>query len=48
MSALFGIELAPTDESQYVAGTIHIGDPIRVTKDDPDFWKKSDLDQYNY
>ena len=38
VSALFGIYLAPTDESSRVCGTIRVNDFIQVTKDDPDFW----------
>ena len=38
--ALFGIDLAPTDERNGVVGTVRVGDPIRVTKDEPDFWEK--------
>jgi hypothetical protein len=37
--ALFGIDLAPTDEKSSVVGTVSVGDPIRVTKDEPDFWE---------
>jgi len=36
---LFGINLAPTDNKNN-AGIIRVGDPIRVTKDEPDFWEK--------
>lgn len=39
VSALFGIDLAPTDTQKKVAGIIRVGDTIQVNKDDPDFWK---------
>jgi hypothetical protein len=37
--ALFGIDLALTDEKNSVLGTIRVGDSIRVVKDEPDFWE---------
>ncbi|CAF4013679.1 unnamed protein product [Adineta steineri] len=39
-SSLFGIDLVSTDESRNITGTMHVNDPIRVLKDDPDFWEK--------
>ena len=44
VDALFGINLAPTDDKKNILGTIRAGDQIRVTKDDPHFWEKSNLD----
>ncbi|CAF3704929.1 unnamed protein product [Rotaria sp. Silwood1] len=43
--ALFGIDLAPTDadKTRNVFGTIRVGDPIRVIKDEPNFWEKKGL-----
>jgi len=37
---LFGIDLAPTDDKNNISDIIRVGDSIRVTKDEPDFWKK--------
>ena len=45
VDALFRINLAPTDDKGNVLGTIHVGDRIRVTKDEPNFWRESSLDQ---
>lgn len=45
VDALFGINLAPTDDKSNFSGTIRVGDRIRVTKDEPNFWRKSTLDQ---
>ena len=44
VDALFGINLAPTDDKKHVLGVIHVGDQLRVTKDDPNFWNKSNLE----
>lgn len=41
--ALFGIDLAPTDDKSDVAGVIRVGDSIRVTKTEPNFWMKNNL-----
>ncbi|UJR11846.1 hypothetical protein I4U23_016026 [Adineta vaga] len=39
--ALFGIDLAPTDEYNNILGIIRVGDPIKVIKDEPNFWNKT-------
>lgn len=44
VDALFGINLAPTDDKNKILGIIRVGEQIRVIKDDPHFWEKSNLD----
>ncbi|CAF0729060.1 unnamed protein product [Adineta steineri] len=41
IKALFGIYLGQIDDSKTISGTIHVGDLIRVTKEEPDFWTKN-------
>ncbi|CAF2709636.1 unnamed protein product [Rotaria sp. Silwood2] len=42
IKALFGIYLGQIDDSKIISGTIHVGDSIHVTKQELDFWGKSD------
>jgi hypothetical protein len=37
---LFGIYLGQIDDSKFISGTIHVGDLIRVTNEESDFWEK--------
>ncbi|CAF1253716.1 unnamed protein product [Adineta ricciae] len=41
--ALFGIDLAPTDEKNNISGIVRVGDAIRILKDEPHFWDKKEL-----
>ena len=41
--ALFGIDLAPTDDKNNIQGIIRVGDSIKVLKDEPQFWDKKEL-----
>ncbi len=44
VSPLFGINLAPTDESS-IGTIIRVGNLVHVRKEEPDFWSKIDSDQ---
>lgn len=43
IKALFGIYLGQIDDSNIISGTIHVGDSIRVTNEDPDFWEENSV-----
>jgi hypothetical protein len=44
VSPLFGIGVAPTDENN-IGAIIHVGDPVHVRKEEPDFWSRIDSHQ---
>jgi len=39
---LFGIDLAPTDTENKIAGVIRVGDTVEIIRDDPDFWQQTE------
>jgi hypothetical protein len=40
IKALFGIYLGQVDDVNIISGMIRVGDSIRVTRQELDFWKK--------
>ena len=42
VNALFGIDLAPTDTENKIAGVIRVGDTVEIIRDDPDFWQQTE------